>query len=98
MSKDRLAKRFGENLKYHRKKSGLSQEELASRAEVHRTQVSQLERAKHLPRLDTFVRLVGALGIPPEDLLDGLSFQPGVRQRGEFTISAPENDEQGPAD
>jgi transcriptional regulator with XRE-family HTH domain len=84
-----LAERFGENLAYYRAKKGLSQEELASRAEVHRTQVSQLQRAKHLPRLDTLVRLAGALGIPPCNLLEGLSFEP-TDQRGRFTISKSE--------
>lgn len=93
MSKDQLAERFGENLKAYRKKSGLSQEELANSAEVHRTQVSQLERAKHLPRLDTFVKLVGALGLSPEDLLEGLAFKPGIRQRGTFKISEPPSEE-----
>ncbi|MGC1853698.1 MAG: helix-turn-helix transcriptional regulator [Solirubrobacterales bacterium] len=93
MSREKLAERFGENLKHYRKKAGLSQEELASMTEVHRTQVSQLERAKHLPRLDTFVKLVGALGIPPEDLLEGLAFEPSVRQRGKFKISESEGEE-----
>ncbi|HKB51361.1 MAG TPA: helix-turn-helix transcriptional regulator [Solirubrobacterales bacterium] len=83
---DDLAKRFAENLTHYRSKSGLSQEALAAKAEIHRTQVSELQRGQQLPRLDTLVKLAGALGIPPCDLLDGLAFEPAAR-RGRFKIT-----------
>jgi transcriptional regulator with XRE-family HTH domain len=83
-----VAKRFAENLAYYREQSGLSQEALASRAEIHRTQIGELLRGKQLPRLDTFVKLAGALDVPPTDLLEGISWEPAV-QTGQFRLSAP---------
>lgn len=82
-----VAKRFAENLAYYREQAGLTQEELAARAEIHRTQIGALLNGKQLPRLDTLVKLAGALGIAPADLLDGIRFEPAA-QRGKFKLSA----------
>ena len=65
-------KRFARSLRKHRVESRLSQEALASRARLHRTEISLLERGDRDPRLSTIVRLAGALAIPPSALLDGL--------------------------
>lgn len=54
---------IGEELKKARIKSGFSQEELASRAGVHRTYISLLERNKKSPTLDTLFKICSALGI-----------------------------------
>lgn len=79
-----LAERFAANLKRERRKAGLSQEALAERAGIHRTEASQLERALRLPRLDTIVKLSGALGVDPGVLLAGMSWEPGKAPRGRF--------------
>lgn len=81
-----LAQRFAANLKHYRKESGLSQEDLAARAEIHRSQVSALSSAKQIPKIDTLVKLAGALGIPAGDLLEGLEFEPAFRS-GRFKIA-----------
>jgi ribosome-binding protein aMBF1 (putative translation factor) len=39
-----IAEIFGENLRYAREKAGLNQEELGLRADLHRTEISQVER------------------------------------------------------
>ncbi|MET0305835.1 MAG: helix-turn-helix transcriptional regulator [Solirubrobacterales bacterium] len=83
---DALAKRFAANLRHQRKESGLSQEDLASKAEIHRSQVSALSQAKQIPKIDTLVKLAGALGIPAGDLLEGLEFEPASRD-GKFKIT-----------
>jgi transcriptional regulator with XRE-family HTH domain len=83
-----LAEHFAENLAYYHGLSGLSQEALASRAEIHRTQVGDLLRGKQMPRLDTLIKLAGALGVPPADLIEGLEFEP-ADQRGKFKFSQP---------
>jgi transcriptional regulator with XRE-family HTH domain len=44
-----------------RKKSGLSQEELADRAGIHRTYVSQLERGLKSPTLQVLFALANSL-------------------------------------
>jgi len=79
-----FAKRFGENLTRCRRQAKLSQEALAVRASLHRTAVGQLERGERVARSDTLVKLAGVLGIPPEDLLEGLKWSPGTMTRGTF--------------
>jgi transcriptional regulator with XRE-family HTH domain len=79
-----LAERFGKNLAAARHRAGLSQEDVAFRAELHRTAVGQLERGERCPRLDTFVKLVGTLAVTPAALLDGLAWEPGSFQPGGF--------------
>jgi transcriptional regulator with XRE-family HTH domain len=80
-----LADQFGRNLAYCRRRGRLSQEELAVRASLHRTAVGQLERGERVCRVDTLIKLAGSLGIPPEELLDGLGWVPGGTRLGQFT-------------
>jgi transcriptional regulator with XRE-family HTH domain len=81
----KVADQFGRNLAYCRKRAKLSQEELAVRASMHRTAVGQLERGERVARVDTVVKLAGSLGIPPEELLDGMGWNPGGTRIGAFT-------------
>ena len=82
--------RFAENLARLRQDAGFSQEELAARAAVHRTQVSLMEGGQRLPRLETLVKLVGALEISPEALLDGITWEPVVSTPGGFKVAEPD--------
>jgi DNA-binding XRE family transcriptional regulator len=75
---------FGRNLARCRKRVGLSQEELAVRASLHRTAVGQIERGERVARVDTLVKLAGSLGLPPGELLVGLGWEPGGTQLGRF--------------
>jgi transcriptional regulator with XRE-family HTH domain len=52
------------------------------RAELHRTAVGQLERGERVARSDTLVKLAGSLGVPYEELLDGLLWTPSFRSAG----------------
>jgi transcriptional regulator with XRE-family HTH domain len=67
-----IAKQFGENVRKYRVMRKLSQEELANRAELHRTQITLIESGKRCPRLDTIYKLATALNIKPEKLLPDL--------------------------
>jgi transcriptional regulator with XRE-family HTH domain len=69
--------RFAQNLRRERVKAGISQEELGRRCDLHRTEISLLERAGREPRLGTILKLAGAIGIEPAVLLEGMSFSPG---------------------
>jgi transcriptional regulator with XRE-family HTH domain len=80
-----IAAQFGTNLARRRKRAHLSQEELAVRASLHRTAIGQLERGERTARIDTLVKLAGSLGLPPGELLDGLSWIPGGTRLGRFT-------------
>ena len=64
--------RFATNLRTHRTRAGLSQERLAFKCRLHRTEISLLERGAREPRLATIVRLSRGLGIPATDLLEGV--------------------------
>jgi transcriptional regulator with XRE-family HTH domain len=81
-----LAVYFGENLRRCRKRADLSQEELALRASLHRTEIGLLERGERLPRIDTVIKLVAALGLEPDRLLEGIAWNPGDVTRGAFSI------------
>jgi transcriptional regulator with XRE-family HTH domain len=81
-----LATRFGENLAQHRDRAGISQEELGFRADLHRTEIGMLERGIRLPRIDTLLKLAGALEIEPGELLDGMGWSPGSRAVGQFRL------------
>lgn len=66
--------RFAANLRKARLASGLSQEGLAERCRLHRTEVSLLERGGREPRLGTLIKLSSALGVSPESLCAGLAW------------------------
>jgi transcriptional regulator with XRE-family HTH domain len=85
-----VATAFGKNLARHRRRSGLSQEALAFRASVHRTEIGLLERGERLPRIDTTIKLAAALGVAPEALLAGIAWSPGAVTAGRFTASVAE--------
>jgi transcriptional regulator with XRE-family HTH domain len=73
MSVEEIRKQFAENLRTHREKSGLSQEALAEACNLHRTEISLLERCKRSPRLETLVILARGLDLPsPGELLKGI--------------------------
>lgn len=57
------------NLKALREELGLSQEELAHRAELDRTYVSSLERNVYSASIDVVDRLAKALNVEASDLL-----------------------------
>ena len=65
---------FAANLRHHRRRRGLSQETLASICELHRTEISLLERGKRSPRLETIVVLARGLELSsPIELLQGIA-------------------------
>ncbi len=67
-----LQEQFAANLREAREQAGLSQEDLAIAAGIHRTEVSLLERGEREPRLTTIVKLSRALELAPAALLDGI--------------------------
>lgn len=81
-----LAERFGQNLRRARKRAGLSQEAVGLRASLHRTEIGLLERGERTPRIDTVIKLAGAVGVDPGDLLAGIAWNPGDVRRGSFGV------------
>lgn len=66
----RIQKRFGLHIKRKRQELGLSQEELAFRAELHRTYIGSVERGERNISLLNIVQLAKALRCKPADLLE----------------------------
>jgi transcriptional regulator with XRE-family HTH domain len=60
---------FGANLKKLRRSRGLSQEELAYRAEIDRTYVSALERGVYSATIDIVERIAKVLKVEAAELL-----------------------------
>jgi len=60
---------FAANLKRYRKAKGLSQEDLAHRADLDRTYISALERCVYAASIDVVGRIAEALEVKPSDLL-----------------------------
>jgi transcriptional regulator with XRE-family HTH domain len=86
--KDPLAWQFAENLFLARRRAGISQEQLGLGAGLHRTEIGQLEQGHRRPRIDTLVKLAGALGVPPGDLLKGMAWTTGGQRNGRFRFSS----------
>jgi transcriptional regulator with XRE-family HTH domain len=78
--------RFATNLRKARAEAGISQEELGYMCDLHRTEVSLLERAGREPRLATIVKLAGALQTTPSELCAGISWLPKARR---FEVKRP---------
>lgn len=79
-----VADRFGQNLVRLRKQADLSQDQVALMAELHRTEISMLERGIRLARIDTLVKLMAALEVTADELLEGISWRPGSYRPGGF--------------
>jgi transcriptional regulator with XRE-family HTH domain len=60
---------LAKNLKRHRLAAGLSQEELAHRAEIDRTYVSSLERSQYAATVDMIEKLARELEVDAALLL-----------------------------
>lgn len=60
---------FGQSVRNLRLQLGISQEELAERAELHRTYISGIERGVRNVTLRSVERLAKALGVSTSDLL-----------------------------
>ena len=60
---------LGENVRAFRQELGLSQEELAFRAELDRTYISQIERGVSNPSLLVLIKISSVLKVELVDLL-----------------------------
>ncbi len=61
---------FGQRVQKARKKMGLSQEQLAEKAGLHRTYIGMIERAEKNITLCSIERIANALEVSIQDLLN----------------------------
>jgi transcriptional regulator with XRE-family HTH domain len=64
--------RFGQNVRAARLARGWTQEELSRQTGLASVQISRIERGKREVRISTLLRLVKALDVSADDLLDGV--------------------------
>lgn len=81
--------RLAYNLRRRRLAVGISQEELGERTELHRTEISLLERAGREPRFATLLKLCGALATTPDVLCEGTAWE---HQSRRFKVEEPTAD------
>lgn len=65
-----IRQRLSDNMRKFRRDKGLSQEELAERAGVHRTYISGVERCVRNPTITIVGRIAQALEISVGELVD----------------------------
>lgn len=63
---------FGEELRNRRESAGLSQEELAWKADVDRSYISQIELGKANPTIDIFYRLAEHINVTPGEFTEAV--------------------------
>lgn len=68
-SKHEILNLFGENVRKFRRLLNLSQEELAHKADLHRTYIGMIERAEKNITLVNIEKIANALEVKIEDLL-----------------------------
>ena len=65
-----IRQRLAANLRKFRLEKGWSQEEFAHQADIHRTYISDLERAARNPSIEVIERLAKTLHVSAGQLLD----------------------------
>lgn len=63
---------FGAHIRILRQSQNLSQEELAEKANMHRTYIGMIERGERNPALLNLIRLAQALDVPLPELVNFL--------------------------
>lgn len=85
-AKSDTAAKLARNLIRCRRAAGLTQEDLAIRASLNRSQISLLEQAKRQPTIDTLLKLAGGLGVEPAELLREMKWVPTEKREGRFRV------------
>lgn len=73
IDRNAFPKLIGKQIRIERIKREIAQEELAEKAEIHRTTMSKVERGIGYPSMDTLIKIANALEINIEDLLSNAS-------------------------
>ena len=72
-SKQKILIKFGETVREIRKEKGLSQEELAHKADLHRTYIGMIEIAEKNITLVNIEKIANALEISIKDIFNGIT-------------------------
>jgi len=69
-SKEKILIKFGERVRFYRKERGLSQEQLAFKASLHRTYIGMIERAEKNITLINIEKIAIALNVSITELFN----------------------------
>ncbi len=72
-------KEFGQAVRSRRLARGLTQEELAEKADLHVNSISLLERGLIPPALDTMCSIADALGVPVSELAQEMELRAAAK-------------------
>ena len=70
--RDPILLAFGQNVRKFRDAKGFSQEQLAEKADLDRTYISDIERGARNPGVKNLVKLAKGLGITSAKLMEGV--------------------------
>jgi transcriptional regulator with XRE-family HTH domain len=71
-----VTRQVGRRIRRRRRFLDMTQEGLALRAGVHRTQIPLIEGGRRMPRLHTLILICTALDLSPCQLLEGIRPEP----------------------
>ena len=72
LKRDHLYKILGENIRTERTRVGLTQEELAEKADLSRNYIGNVERAEYNITVETLAQIAKALNLTVHDLTRGI--------------------------
>ena len=70
--RSKFSKALGETIRAERTKAGLSQEQLAEKANLARNYIGNIERAEYKVTAETLAKIAKALGVRLRDLVSDL--------------------------
>lgn len=70
--RNKLSKALGEKIRAERIKAGLTQEQLAEKANLARNYIGNIERAEYNVTVETLAQIAIALGVHIRDLVEDL--------------------------
>lgn len=80
-------KAVGRRIKAARENAGLTQEDLAAKANLSTTHISCIERGVKPPKLDTFVTIANAIGVSSDNLLQDVLDQVGADGKSDIALA-----------
>jgi transcriptional regulator with XRE-family HTH domain len=82
-------RQFASNVRRAMAAKGLAAAAVADRADLSLNHLNLILAGRRTVQLDTLVKLAGALGVPPERLLEGVEWVSDGRGGGEFRTARP---------
>jgi transcriptional regulator with XRE-family HTH domain len=84
--------RFTANVERLRRQRDYSVDRLAERSGIEREELEAIMRGAADARVDSILRLAGALEVTPEELYEGVAWVPDGEGGGEFRVEQPPGD------